>query len=44
MNYRFEFEGGTGLLHVIPGYRHEYTTTELLQKVNLQLDSMGLSE
>ncbi|KAF4763145.1 hypothetical protein HAV15_000824 [Penicillium sp. str.  len=46
VNYRFEFEGGTGrgLLRVMPEYRHEYTTTGLLQKVNLQLDSMGLNE
>ncbi|KXG53730.1 uncharacterized protein PGRI_007800 [Penicillium griseofulvum] len=44
VNYRFEFEGDTGLLRVIPGYRHEYTTTGLQQKVTLQLASMGLNE
>ncbi|KAJ9492759.1 hypothetical protein VN97_g450 [Penicillium thymicola] len=49
VNYRFEFEGkgsegGIGLLRVIPGYRHEYTTMRLLRKVSLQLNSMGLNE
>lgn len=40
VNYRFEFEGegsedGIGIIRVIPGYRHEYTTMRLLQKVGL---------
>ncbi|KAJ5932356.1 hypothetical protein N7516_006845 [Penicillium verrucosum] len=43
VNYRFEFEGDTGILRVIPGYRHEYTTTGLQQQVILQLASIGLN-
>jgi hypothetical protein len=44
VNYRFEFEGGIGILRVIPGYRHEYTTSGLWQEVSMQLVSMGLDE
>ncbi|KAJ5958066.1 uncharacterized protein N7479_005216 [Penicillium vulpinum] len=44
VNYRFEFGGGTGILRMIPGCPHEYTTMGLLQKVTLQLINMGLSE
>ncbi|KAJ5276583.1 hypothetical protein N7524_002736 [Penicillium chrysogenum] len=29
VNYRFECEGGIGILRVVPGYRHKYTTTGL---------------
>ncbi|KAJ5790574.1 uncharacterized protein N7518_007585 [Penicillium psychrosexuale] len=44
VNYRFEFEGSTGILRVIPGYHHEYTTSALVQRVTLQLTSMGLTD
>jgi hypothetical protein len=44
IDYRFEFEGDTGVLRLVPGYKHEYTTSGLLQKINLQLDRMGLNE
>lgn len=44
IDYRFEFEGDTGVLRLVPGYKHEYTKTSLLQKINLQLGRMGLNE
>ncbi|CAG8343840.1 unnamed protein product [Penicillium nalgiovense] len=44
VDYRFEFEDDTGVLRLVPGYKHEYTTSGLLQKINLQLDRMGLNE
>ena len=44
VNYRFEFEGSTGILRVIPGYRHEYTISALVQRVTLQLTSMGITD
>ncbi|KAJ6189758.1 hypothetical protein N7519_004666 [Penicillium mononematosum] len=44
IDYRFEFEDDTGVLRLVPGYQHEYTTNGLFQKINRQLDCMGLDE
>ncbi|CAG8094842.1 unnamed protein product [Penicillium salamii] len=41
VNYRFEFENDTGILRVVPGYRHDFTTRGLFQTVTSQLKHMG---
>lgn len=44
VTFRFEFEGTTGIIKIMPGYRHETITNHVVETVNEDLSGMGINK
>jgi hypothetical protein len=43
IEYRFQWEGTTGLIKVVPSQAHNATTDKVTRRIDRQLDAMGLN-
>jgi hypothetical protein len=42
VSYRFQWDGSVGIIKIIPGAAHHFTTMNVLQVLTLQLNAMGI--